>query len=237
MAHYVLFCNSIVLFFKSLAGLYANLLHTAAHKHVFILGKFLLTLNAIWTLDVLYFVSPPLCVSVHIEEIYLSFLSTVATLYPFILLLITYVGIELHARDCKPVFCLWRVFHRMYVRFRRTCDPNAPVIQAFATLFFLSYTKFISLMYEGLLISHVISKENKVVETVSYIDPTILIFSSKHCMASTFPLCIHPNFHYLASFSFTDNCSHTFVQEHQQVSKAKVDYLNTNICGYISWLL
>ena len=180
MAHYVLFCNSIVMFFKSIAGLYANLLHTAAYKHVFILGKFLLTLNAIWTLDVLYFVSPPLCVSVHVEEIYLSLLGTVATLYPFILLLLTYVGIELHARNCKPIVCLWRVFHRMHVRFRRTWDPNASVIQAFATLFFLSYTKFISLMYEGLRISHVISMENKVVATVSYIDPTVSIFSSKH---------------------------------------------------------
>ena len=180
MAHYVLFCNSIVLILKSLAGHYANLLHTAAYKHAFIWGKFLLTLNAIWTLDVLYFVSPPLCVSVHIEEIYLPFLSTVATLYPFILLLLTYVGIELHARDCKPVVGLWRVFHRMYVRFRRTWDPNASVIQAFATLFFLSYMKFVSLMYEGLLISHVISMENKVVATVTYVDPTVSIFSSQH---------------------------------------------------------
>ena len=70
----------------------------------------------------LYFVSSPLCVSVHIEEIYLPFLSTVATLYPFILLLLTYVGIELHARDCKPIVCFWRVFH--IVRFRRTWDPK-----------------------------------------------------------------------------------------------------------------
>ena len=180
MAHYILFCNSMVLYIDSIAGWYANLLHTAAYKHVSIIGIFFLTLNAIWTLDFFYFASPPLCVSTHVEEIHIPFLDTLATLYPFFLLLLTYIGIELHAHDCKPLVCLWRVLHKICIRFRRTWDPNASVIQAFATLFFLSYTKFIVLMYEALLISSVVNKENRVVSTVSYIDPTIFIFSRKH---------------------------------------------------------
>ena len=180
MAHYILFCNSVVLYTDSIAGWYANLLHTAAYKHVSIVGIFFLTLNAIWTLDFFYFASPPLCVSPQVEEIHIPFLDTLATLYPFILLLLTYVGIELHAHDCKAVVCLWRLLHKTCTRFRRTWDPNASMIQAFAALFFLSYTKFIVLMYEPLLISLVVNKENKVVSTVSYIDPTIYIFSHKH---------------------------------------------------------
>ena len=54
------------------------------------------------------------------------------------------------------------------------------MIQAFATLFFLSYSKFMLIMYEALLISLVINEEGNVVSRVSYIDPTVPLFSQKH---------------------------------------------------------
>ena len=181
MAHYVLYCNCIVMAFKSVTGLYVNVYHATVHSnYAVIVSKLFLCLNSIWTLDFLYFVSPVLCVSAHMEEIYIPFLDTVAALYPFILLLLTYAGIELHAHGCKPVVCLWRPIHGTYVMFRRTLDPNASVIQALATLFFISYTKFLLLMYEALFISEVINEDGKVVSKVTYIDPTVFIFEHKH---------------------------------------------------------
>ena len=176
MAHYVLYCDILVLVSKSSAGQVTNFSHSYSQK----LTSIFLTLNGIWTLDFFYFVSPSLCVSAHMKEIYIPFLETAATLYPFILLLLTYVGIELHAHDFKPVVHLWRLIHRPFVRFRKTWDPNASVIQAFATLFFLSYAKFIALMYEALFITAVINDEGEVVSRVLYIDPTVSIFSHKH---------------------------------------------------------
>ena len=175
MAHYVLYCGVLVLAFKSSAGEYANLHHTT-----YKLTSTVLSLSGIWTLDFLYFVSPPLCVSEHMEEFYIPFLDTVATFYPFILLLLTCVAIELHAHNFKPVVHLWRPVHRPFVRFRRTWDPNASMIQAFATLFFLSYTKFILLMYEALYISIMTNEKGEVVSRVFYSDPTVSIFSHKH---------------------------------------------------------
>ena len=179
MAHYVLFCNDLVFLFRLAVGEFTNQIR-ASPRSLLVIGNFFLFLSSIWTLDFFYFVSPPLCVSVHMEEIYIPFIDTVATLYPFLLLLLTYIGIELHAHDFKPFVRLWRLFQRTCVRFRRTWDPNASVIQAFATLFFLSYTKFMFLMYEALLISLVINEEGNVVSKMSYIDPTISIFSRKH---------------------------------------------------------
>ena len=119
-------------------------------------------------------------------------LGTAATLYPFILLLLTYmyIGIELHAHDFKPVVHLWRIIHRPYVRFRRTWDPNASVIQAFAALFFLSYTKPIILIYEALVPSIVINEEGSIVERVTYIDPTVALFSPKHYFLISFSVFI-----------------------------------------------
>ena len=175
MAHYVLYCDLLVLLCKSHAGL-ANFHHITYYKSFYIFS----TLSGIWTLDFFFFVSPPLCVAEHMEEIYVPFLDTVATLYPFILLLLTYIGIELHAHDFRPVVQFWRPIQRTYVRFRRTWDPNASVIQAFATLFFLSYAKLIVLMYEALFISVVTNEKGEVVSRVPYIDPTVSIFSHKH---------------------------------------------------------
>ena len=116
VTHYMLYCHILVLTFKSSSGVFANSHHTTTYK----LTSTVLTLSGIWTLDFLYFVSPPLCVSEHMEEIYTPFWGMVATLYPFILLLLTYVAIELHAHDCKPVVHLWRLIHRPFVRFRKT---------------------------------------------------------------------------------------------------------------------
>ena len=178
MAHYVLYCDALVLVLKASAGQVANFLFT--HHHAYKLISIFFTLNGIWTLDFLYFVSPPLCVSEHMKETYIPFLDTVATLYPFILLLLTYVSIELHAHDCAPVVSLWRHIHRPFVRFRKTWDPNASVIQAFTTLFFLSYAKFIGLMYEALAISVVVNEKGEVVSRVSYTDPTVSFFGHKH---------------------------------------------------------
>ena len=80
------------------------------------------------------------------EDIYKPFLDFLATLYPFALLLLTYMGIELQAKDFKPVVVLCKPFHRLYVRCYKIWNPNASMIQALASLFFLSYIKLIILI-------------------------------------------------------------------------------------------
>ena len=137
MAHYVFFCNIMVFYYKFALQLYTRMYGVGSP---FIM-KSAITLNAIWSLDALFFLSLPLCISTHMEDIYKPFLEFVATLYPFILLLMTYVAIELHARGVTPIVVLCRPFHRVYVCIYRTWEPNASIIQAFSSLFFLSYAK------------------------------------------------------------------------------------------------
>ena len=182
MVHYVIFCNTVVIYIKSFAGGYANFVNSAINENLVykVFSSLLLPINAVWSFDTFLFVSPPLCISEHMQDIYIPYLNTLAALYPFILLLITYSAIQLHAHDYKLFVRLWKLFHRTYVRFRRAWDPNASMIQAFATLLFLSYTKFILLMYEPLLLSCVDNQKHQVVTRTAYIDPTVPIFNSKH---------------------------------------------------------
>ena len=120
MVHYVLFCNFVMLTYGFFSGEYSNIVLSLDHKNTYIkyIGRLSLTQNAVWTFDILLFLSPPLCISEHMQEIYIPYLNTLAALYPFILLLITYAAIQLHAHDYKLVVRLWKLFHRTYVRFR-----------------------------------------------------------------------------------------------------------------------
>ena len=98
-------------------------------------------MTAVWSFDPLLFLFPPLCVSRHMEDIYKPFLDFITTLYPFLLLLLTYAAIELHARNFTPVVTLKKLLDRLHIRFYSTWEPNASIIQAFSSLFFLSYAK------------------------------------------------------------------------------------------------
>ena len=190
MAHYVLFCNTIVLYCRFM--LYTNYTDILATDSPYILAllKSVLTLNAVWSFDTLFFVSPPLCISPHFQVIYKSFLEFLATLYPFILLLLTYVATELHARDFTPVVALWRPFHRIYVRFYTTWGPNTSIIQAFSSLFFLSYAKLNFIMCEPFLWSTVQNTEGQAMSRVVYIDPTIPYMSKRHIFVVLFSIFV-----------------------------------------------
>ena len=89
MAHYVLFCNALVVFFQTPTCFFiTQSVPDAPYSYIL---KAFLTLNSIWSFDLLYFVSPPLCLSPHIEEINIYYIHMLATLYPFLLLLLAYV--------------------------------------------------------------------------------------------------------------------------------------------------
>ena len=178
MAHYVLYCNFLMLCSKANAGFY--ILSAIINRYALVFIRISLTLISLLTFDPLLFVSPPLCISESISEIYIPVFDTLAALYPFTLLLLTYIGIELHARDFKPIVLLWRPFKGNYERFIRSWDPNKSLIQVLATLFFLSFTKFLIITYEAFNITRVFNMQSELVTRVSYIDPTVIPYSHKH---------------------------------------------------------
>ena len=189
MAHYVLFCNTIIIFSRFFVTSYASVIATS-NTYKTMLSKLVMTLTAVWSFDALFFVSPPLCISPHFEDIYKPFVDFLATLYPFILLLLTYAGTELHARNFTPVVILWRPFHQIYVRFYSTWEPNASMIQAFSSLFFLSYAKVHFLMGVPYLWTIVRNVEGNKIKQMVYIDPTVPYLAKKHVYLITLSLFI-----------------------------------------------
>ena len=183
MMNYVIFCDSIVLGFRLSLWAYTQLDNNSVAISA-------VTLSAIWSFDALLFVSPPLCISQHMQEIYIPFLEFLATTFPFALLLLTYGLIQCHAKNFKPVLVLWKVFGRLYVCCYRTWDPRSSLIQAFASLFFLSYAKVIYLIWETFTWTEDLGIQGIGSETVLYIDPNVPYLSTKHIFLMAFSLAV-----------------------------------------------
>ena len=179
MAHYVVFCNIIVFYCRFGLSFYTELYGT---KNIYILSlvKLVATLSAVWSFDALFFIAPPLCISSHLEEIYFPLIEFVAVLYPFVLLLLTYIFIQLHFYNFKPIVALWKPFYKVIKKLQRNWEPNASLIRAFSSLFFLSYAKINFIIYQTLLHTTPKTDEGKSMKNLAYIDPTVLYLSRKH---------------------------------------------------------
>ena len=188
MALYVLYCNALVLFFQTPFGyLITFAFSTTSYKYIM---KVFLTLNSIWSFDPLFFLSPPLCLSPHMEDINRMYIEFLATLYPFLLLFLAFVLVELHAKDFRPVVVVWKPILHKLIRFRREWNPKSSLVQAFATLFFLSYAKLIFLTTMPFYVASYVNELGHSNKIAPLIDPTISIWHTKHTILMAFSLSI-----------------------------------------------
>ena len=133
----------------------------------------LLVLCGIWTLDFFRSVIPPFCVSSSIKNIHALAFEYLAAFYPIFLILITYVCIELHNNNFKPVVWLWKPFHRYFVCVRRRWDSKASIINAFTTFLLLSFSKSLFVSFTLLYIFPVQYNYDNPSKYVLYYDPTV----------------------------------------------------------------
>ena len=112
-------------------------------------GRLLAIPYTIWNLD--FFRSLPLNICLDLTTLQTLALDYAIAIYPLLLVLITYIVIELHARGCRVLVCLWKPFHRCCVRFSRIMDIQSSIIKAFATFLLLSYAKLLNATLDLLL--------------------------------------------------------------------------------------
>ena len=94
-----------------------------------------------WSLDFFRHLIPPFCVDRRITNIHVIILKLILAFYPLVLILLTYILIELHARNFYLIVKLWRPFNRCVAKVRRSYDPKASIFNAFSTFFLLSFSK------------------------------------------------------------------------------------------------
>ena len=94
-----------------------------------------------FNLDFFHYILPPFCISSQLRPIQIFSLGYISAFYPFLLILLIWLCIELHGRNFRPIVCRWRPFHGCFVRLRRGWNTNSDLIDIFASFFLLSYSK------------------------------------------------------------------------------------------------
>ena len=150
MSCFVMYCQlvSTILAYDQIISRAINSQSQAASILFYAIG----TLSNIWNLDFttfLYFI-PPICISSNIKNIHVVLLKYASAAYPLVLISITYIFVELHARNNKVIVWLWRPFHRCTVRTKRVWDPKKSVVDVFASFILLSYSKLLLLSFLSL---------------------------------------------------------------------------------------
>ena len=153
--------------FLTLSSIYEQRSHTRW------LHQLVKVLCGIWNLDFLRDLIPPFCLSSHLSTIHGLYLESLYIVYPPILILITYICIELHANNFKPIILLWRPFHKCFSRLRRAWDPKASIINAFSSFFLLTSSRTIYAAVHSLHtveMYEAIPHHDLIARTVLYVD-------------------------------------------------------------------
>ena len=177
MAFYILYCNGLSIFLQSQSGMPLYLSFSKAT---------LITFNSIWSFDIFYFISPPLCLSAHLEGVFIPYIQILHSLYPFMLILIAFFGIECHARNFLPVVMLWKPIHKVLKCMKKSWNPHLLLVQAFATVFFMLYIKLILLVTSSFSQMNLMDEHGHIESVRLFIDPQVKFGSQKHFIQIAF---------------------------------------------------
>ena len=133
----------------------------------------------VWNLDILKYIIPPLCISPKLSIIHIEFLSVLSALYSLLLIILTWICVELHGRNYRLLVIIWKPFHQCFVQIRNRYDTKKDIIDVFATFLLLTYSK---LIYQSvqILSSQYIMKNGISYTKVNLYDPTVAYMSVQH---------------------------------------------------------
>lgn len=181
MTGYIFFSHVLTLPLETLIIQSAWSLHlnTTGHSPR-ILTDVLLDPYRVWNFDYPEIFHVKACLYGSLKIMHAIAFRYIHALYPIVLLAVTLLFIELHARNCKPVVYMWKPLCFLCVRFRRNWEVKTSVIDAFATVILLSYSKVINTSLHLLTRNFVFNYTGEHVETRLDYDTSVLYFKGQH---------------------------------------------------------
>ena len=142
-----------------------------AHFYMALLSSFL----GIWNLDFFRLHYEGICLP--ISSLTALSLDYAIAFYPLLLIFLTYVATELHARGIRVVVFLWSPFHRV---FRHKWDNKSSLIDVMATFMLLAYNKILSVSFDLLAFTQPFDINRTFTGKYLYFDATIVYFGPRH---------------------------------------------------------
>ena len=178
-----------------------QVLSTLANAQLFNVSPFvqviiilLSTIYGFWNLDFFRFVIPSFCVSQHLTPIQVLALEYIVAFYPLLLIVTTYIGVELYARDCRLIVWLWRPFRRCLAFVLKRREFNFSFVHLFSSFLLLSFSKILFISFQLLSTTNLYDSEGqRVGPTMVYYDASIEYFSVQHrpfALIAIFVLCV-----------------------------------------------
>ena len=109
----------------------------------------------IWNLDFFCFANLNICLGTGTLET--QALDLTVTIFPFLLMILSYIFIELHRRNFKPLVIAWKPFGLLFGFFRENWGIQTSLINAFTTFFLLANVKVQCVSF-GFLVPVVVHK-------------------------------------------------------------------------------
>ena len=138
--------------------------------------KFIRTFFGVFNLDFFLYLSPPFCLSTALKPLHIALFNYIIAFYPLFLIFLTWICVKLHDHNVRLIVCLWRPFHKCFVRLRKGWDSKSDLIDVFITFFILSYYKLLYLTTLFLPIKYVYNTGPSGVLYTSYqvnFDPSV----------------------------------------------------------------
>ena len=117
--------------------------------HLLMATKTFLVFYSFWNLDILRSVIPDICL--HVTTLQALALDYLLAIYPFVLILLSYILIELYDQRYFVIVVMWKPFRKVLSIFRKSWNIRTSVIDSFATFFLLSYVKVLNVTMDILI--------------------------------------------------------------------------------------
>ena len=159
------------------------LLATKKMPVLFEMVKIILAFYGFWNLDFFRSYSNNICF--RISSLSISLLDLGVAVYPLILMLVTYLLVQLYDFNYKPVILLTKPLQRCFMKLYKEFSVKRSLINSFATFLFLANTKFFNVGFDILTPVKVyqFNTPNKINTTLRlYHDSTVEYFGSEHAL-------------------------------------------------------
>ena len=144
-------------------------------------GQLGISFYSVWNLDFFRTLYSPFCLHPKMTALQTLALDYAIAVYPLLLIVITYVLVEMHDHDFRIIVCLWKPFHACFVHLRREWNIRGSLINAFATFLLLSYVKFLYTSFDLLFPISVFDIHGKPLSKMFlYYDGTLEYFGQEH---------------------------------------------------------
>ena len=135
----------------------------------------------IWNLDFIRSAKFGICLGTDtLQTLSLDFIVGV---YPLLLMVVSYVLIELYDRNFRPVVIMWKPFRRLFSLFKENWNLRTSIIDSFATTLLLTSMKFLSVSFDLLtpvIVYHLHDTGNLTYSYRLFYDATVPYFGSRH---------------------------------------------------------